>query len=95
MGYGDIFGNNTSERLFCSIMMVFGVISFSFVNGSLVSILQNVDNQKAELKQKIDMLNHLYVDYCLPLDIYIEAKKTIEYDAGKNKIEEYQKFIDE
>ena len=76
-------------------MMIVGVISFSFVNGSLASILQNVDIQKAEYQRKVDILNKLYKDYCLPLDIYIETKKTIDYELDKNKIEEYQKFIDE
>jgi hypothetical protein len=41
------------------------------------------------------ILNKLYTDYSLPLDIYIDTKKTIEYELEKNRIEEYQKFIDE
>ena len=35
VGYGDISANNLEERLFCSLVMVLGVISFSFANGSL------------------------------------------------------------
>ena len=89
VGYGDITGNNVGERLFCAIMMILGVISFSFVNGSLASILQNVDSQKAEYQRKLDILNKLYKDYCLPLDIYIETKKTIDYELEILKVEEY------
>lgn len=49
VGYGDIVGNNTQERIFCSIIMIIGVIAFSFVNGSLTSILSNFDQQNAAL----------------------------------------------
>ena len=39
VGYGDISGTNDYERIFCSIIMLFGVIAFSFANGSLTSII--------------------------------------------------------
>lgn len=43
VGYGDISGTNDIEKLFCSLMMLFGVIAFSFANGSLASIISNYD----------------------------------------------------
>ena len=43
VGYGDISGTNNFERIFCSFVMIVGVISFSFANGSLTSIIQNYD----------------------------------------------------
>jgi len=43
VGYGDISGTNNIERIYCSIMMLVGVIAFSFANGSLASIIQNYD----------------------------------------------------
>ena len=39
VGYGDVVGINTTERIFCSIAMVIGVLSFTFANGSFASIL--------------------------------------------------------
>ena len=39
VGYGDIIGTNTLERIFCSVCMIIGVISFTFANGSFASIL--------------------------------------------------------
>jgi len=44
VGYGDISGVNNTERTFCALVMIVGVISFSFASGSLSSILQNFDN---------------------------------------------------
>ena len=39
VGYGDISATNTLERWFCSAIMIVGVISFSFANGSLSLII--------------------------------------------------------
>ena len=39
VGYGDISATNTSERIVACIIMVIGVIAFSFSTGSLSSII--------------------------------------------------------
>lgn len=39
VGYGDISATNTSERIVASIIMIIGVIAFSFAIGSLSSII--------------------------------------------------------
>ena len=38
VGYGDISGTNILEMVFASIIMLIGVIAFSFANGTLSSI---------------------------------------------------------
>jgi len=44
VGYGDISGTNNLERVFCSLIMIIGVISFSFANGTLATILASTDS---------------------------------------------------
>jgi voltage-gated potassium channel Kch len=39
VGYGDVSINTKTEKIFCIITMLVGVISFSFASGSLSSIL--------------------------------------------------------
>ena len=39
VGYGDISATNTTERIVACIIMVIGVIAFSFSTGSLSSII--------------------------------------------------------
>ena len=39
VGYGDISATNTAERIIASIIMIIGVIAFSFSTGSLSSII--------------------------------------------------------
>ena len=44
VGYGDIAANNHVERVFAIFMLFVGVGTFSFVSGSLSSIITNYDN---------------------------------------------------
>jgi uncharacterized membrane protein (UPF0182 family) len=39
VGYGDININTWSEKIMCILIMISGVISFTFASGSLASIL--------------------------------------------------------
>lgn len=43
VGYGDIGPTTTLERIFCATLMILGVTSFSFVTGSLSSIVSSYD----------------------------------------------------
>lgn len=84
VGYGDISSKNTTERLFCGLMMVVGVVAFSFANGSLTSIIQNYDVQNADYNSKLETLNKIYQDYKLPLDLFIRIKKSMGYESKKD-----------
>ena len=50
VGYGDILPVTIFEKLYCSLVMIFGVFGFSFVTGSLTSILSNLDSSNAKTK---------------------------------------------
>jgi uncharacterized membrane protein (UPF0182 family) len=39
VGYGDISINTPLEKIFCIIIMIIGVLAFTFASGSLASIL--------------------------------------------------------
>jgi hypothetical protein len=79
VGYGDILPTSNFERMFCSLIMIFGVVGFSFVTGSLTSILSNLDTSKAQTKLQLEILNKIYKEYQLPLDLYVSLKKNIEF----------------
>ena len=94
VGYGDISGVNNLEKIFCSIVMIVGVISFSFANGALASIIQNYDQTNASYQEKLNILNQAYKEYQLPLDLYIKIKKTMGYEIKKD-IHDLNRFVDE
>ena len=49
VGYGDVSSNNTTERVFCMILMIIGVSCFSFISGALASILSTYDTGQTKL----------------------------------------------
>jgi len=49
VGYGDIYANNTVERILGGIFKIIGVIGFSFASGALTSIISNLDAAQAKL----------------------------------------------
>ena len=82
VGYGDISATNTSERWFCSFIMVIGVISFSFANGSLGLILTQMDAKKIILQEKIAVLDKIKKYYDLPDEYYIKCKRKYEKNTS-------------
>lgn len=61
-------------------MMVIGVMAFSFANGALSSIIQNYDLSNAEYHERMEILNKIYQQYHLPLDLFNRIKKSINYE---------------
>ena len=49
VGYGDLSASTLIERIFCILIMLAGVTSFTFISGSLSSVLSNYDSSQATL----------------------------------------------
>jgi len=77
VGYGDISGTNNIERIFCSVVMVVGVLAFSFVNGSLSSILTNADSTNAIAQDQKEMIEKIQADFNLPPDLVKRIKRSL------------------
>lgn len=73
------------ERVICIIIMIIGVMAFSFATGSLSSVLQNYDQANAKLQERITVLNRIYKEYQLPLELYQRLKQAVKYDFNKDK----------
>ena len=44
VGYGDISGGTTLERIYCIILMLTGVIAFNLISGALGALITNYDS---------------------------------------------------
>ena len=93
VGYGDIGPSNITEKIFCILNMIIGVIAFSFASGSLASILQNTDSHEAYFQEKVTVLNTIYKDFCLPLDLYSRLKQSLKYNYTQS-LDDLQNFMD-
>jgi len=49
VGYGDIAAHNSLERFFCMVLMLIGVVAFSFATGAISSIIASYDIKLAKL----------------------------------------------
>jgi hypothetical protein len=77
VGYGDVTIRTKMEKIFCIFLMLVGVLAFSFVSGSLASSLQSYDTESALYKEKLTILNKIYKEYEIGLDLYTRMKTTI------------------
>lgn len=59
------------------ILMVFGVISFSYATGALSTIIQSVDAREAQTKEKIAVLNEIKHEYKLNPALFNKLVRTI------------------
>lgn len=59
MGYGDISASTNGERFLCSVLMLLGVVGYSYAIGSLSSILTTLDAKTAKLKEKLSILENI------------------------------------
>jgi hypothetical protein len=59
VGYGDITAISAAEKILACFLMIFGVIAFSFATGALSSIISNIDQSEALLKEKMTTLTEI------------------------------------
>jgi hypothetical protein len=84
VGYGDIHAYNIGEKIMSIFLMLIGVVSFSFMTGSLSSIISNYDASQAQLKEKIATLNDMQKEYDIDPELFDKLRKAIKYDHSKN-----------
>jgi hypothetical protein len=94
VGYGDISAYSLAEKLLCIVLMIIGVISFSFATGALSSIISNYDSSEASLKYKISKLNSIQSEYNIDGELYKKCMKTMRYDHSRTS-RDYIEFLNE
>ena len=57
--------------------MILGVFAFSFVTGTLASIIATYDSKQGKLQEKLGILDDIQDDYEITVDFYNELSKNI------------------
>ena len=94
VGYGDISGGTTLERIFCIVLMLTGVISFNLISGTLGSLITNYDSSQAALNEKMLYLNNLRQRYRITDELFLRIKKSLHFDHTLN-MSSLDLFIDQ
>lgn len=95
VGYGDIFGIMPQEKVFSMFIMLIGIISFSFVSGSVASILTTAGVQNAAHHSKAKTLQAMYQRKVIPHHMFIDCKRHLEMNRSIQSEKEMGEFLDE
>lgn len=85
VGFGDISGGTSEERIFCIVLMILGVLAFSFTTSSLSTLITNMDSRSAKLKSRLAQLNALNTKHNLSLRLYHKIEKVLKFDHSKSE----------
>ena len=84
VGFGDISPGTNIEMKFGVVVMISGVIAFSYATGALSSIISNIDDSTAILKEKIEVLDGIRERYNIGPALYEELRQSIQYEASRD-----------
>lgn len=95
VGYGDISGTNTGERIVCCILMIMGVLFFTYVSGTITNIITNNEEENKVYQEKKMHLDKLYKKHGKTMrpELYIELLQSIKFSSN-NDMEEFNDFIE-
>lgn len=94
VGYGDITARSISEKLLCILLMLIGVISFSFATGAISSIISNQDSTEAKLKEKMSTLESIQQEYAIEKELFNRLVKAVKYDHSQHS-KDVHEFMEE
>ena len=78
VGFGDIHAYTVGEMMLCILWMMFGIGFYSFVIGTLTSVLATMDAKNSALKQIINKVDDFSDQFILAEEINKEMKKVIK-----------------
>ena len=80
IGFGDFHPRADSERIFCAIILVLGVMIFSYIMGNFISMIESYKLLNEELGEddKLSQFFGLMKKYNKNKEIDIEIRKKIE-----------------
>ena len=94
VGYGNISAYSWIEKIYTIIIICIGVVLYSFFIGTLSIIVSQMNEHQIELKDKINQIEQIRLNYPIENETYIKVKKAIKFNTYKTQIDT-QKFIQE
>lgn len=96
VGYGDISGNSSIERVICFFLHLIGVLTYSFASGSLTSIIANYDSYNEQNADKLNILNRLFKkENAITAELYNQLYVQIKNSYSPENNTEVKEFLDD
>jgi len=83
VGYGDILPANTLDRAYCSLVMLLGVVFYSYTIGTVTGLLGDFDRRQTKLQGKLSALQNLAKKYQLSHHFFRQLKAALEQDQHR------------
>jgi hypothetical protein len=77
VGYGDVYGVNTIEKLLCIFLMFYGVLFYSFTMGNVSAILANMNSKETVYHKKLNTLEKLKKLHHLDDVLFLSIKNSL------------------
>ena len=91
VGYGDVTSYSFPEKILQIILLIFGIISYSWIVSSVSNYINKINNYLVDLEEKKEILDEIKLQHPnLPTHLYNEILRYLKY---KNHIEKNNKNI--
>ena len=86
VGYGDIISISSYERLFNLILLVVGIIIYSFFVSALSNYIQNIDSKYIDYNKNVEILENIKVHHDnMSHELYEKISKYLLYKLNNEK----------
>jgi hypothetical protein len=86
VGYGDITPYNSIERIYNMILMIFGVLLYSFTITSLSNIVVKIEKKEKQYNKRVDFLENIRVKYNIDPSLHRILYRFLTYELQINRI---------
>lgn len=85
IGYGDVLSKNIYEKSYNILLMVVGIMIYSFAVTSISNIIQQRDENTKNFQRNMEYLNQMRVKYKLKTGLYEKIVRYLKYSKNVNK----------
>lgn len=69
-------------------------MAFATGTSAITNVISTYDHENAKLQERVMLLNRIYKEYCLPLKLYENVKKSLKQMYNQD-IDDLSKFVEE
>eukprot|EP00931_Biecheleriopsis_adriatica_P055558 TRINITY_DN32880_c0_g2_i1.p1 TRINITY_DN32880_c0_g2~~TRINITY_DN32880_c0_g2_i1.p1 ORF type:complete len:1355 (-),score=283.65 TRINITY_DN32880_c0_g2_i1:72-4136(-) len=86
VGYGEISGTNTEERIFCIVLQLFGATAFGFILSSVTSVLESANPRAQETQKRTNEIKEWCSGRQMPRQLRTLIREHLLYTLQKKSI---------
>jgi hyperpolarization activated cyclic nucleotide-gated potassium channel 1 len=91
VGYGDITAFSNDEMTISLIWMMFGVGIYSFIIGSLTSVLSNYDLRQTAIDRRVQLFEVYCKENKIPPELILEVNYYLKHNIEITSLDDHEK----